>query len=267
MDRPGFAQVTAIVPDGPGRYSAEVDGRWTIGGKPNGGYLLAIMARAALVESGFADPLAASAHYLAPPDPGPAGLQAEVLRTGRSAGQVRVRLAQGDRPCVEALFTVGRLDPEAEPFWAGGLPALVPAEDEPVPLRGRSPAGLEVALMDEVALVLDRSTAGFTLGKPAGRGELWGSLALAVESGFDPVSLLFAVDALPPATFDLEPAGWVPTLELTAYLRAVPADGPVRVLQKAQLVDGRRVDEACFVWDRTGRLVAQATQLAAIRLG
>ena len=40
-----------------------------------------------------------------------------------------------------------------------------------------------------------------------------------------------------------------------------------QVLQKAQLIDGQRVDESCFVWDRTGRLVAQSTQLAGIRLG
>ena len=79
--------------------------------------------------------------------------------------------------------------------------------------------------------------------------------------------LLFAVDAFPPATFDIEFSGWVPTLELTVYVRAVPAPGPVRVLQRAQLINDGRVDESCFVWDTTGRLVAQGTQLAGIRLG
>jgi hypothetical protein len=39
------------------------------------------------------------------------------------------------------------------------------------------------------------------------------------------------------------------------------------VLQRAQLIDAQRVDEACFVWDSAGRLVAQSTQLAGIRLG
>jgi hypothetical protein len=39
------------------------------------------------------------------------------------------------------------------------------------------------------------------------------------------------------------------------------------VLQRAQLIEAGRGDEACFVWDRTGRLVAQGTQLAGIRLG
>jgi hypothetical protein len=59
----------------------------------------------------------------------------------------------------------------------------------------------------------------------------------------------------------------VPTLELTGYIRALPVAGPVRVLQRAQLIDAGRVDEACFIWDVAGRLVAHGTQLAGVRLG
>ena len=36
--------------------------------------------------------------------------------------------------------------------------------------------------------------------------------------------------------------------------------------QQAQVVDGGRFDEVCEVWDASDRLVAQATQLAAIRI-
>jgi hypothetical protein len=41
----------------------------------------------------------------------------------------------------------------------------------------------------------------------------------------------------------------------------------VQILHKAQVIDGQRVDEVCFVRDVGGRLVAQGTQLAGIRLG
>ena len=58
----------------------------------------------------------------------------------------------------------------------------------------------------------------------------------------------------------------MPTLELTAYLRALPAPGPLRVRQRARLVAADRVDEECDVWDSTGALVAAASQLAAVRL-
>ncbi len=75
------------------------------------------------------------------------------------------------------------------------------------------------------------------------------------------------MDAFPPATFEVAATGWVPTLQLTAYVRAVPAPGPVRVVHRAQVIDAQKVDEVCFVWDARGRLVAQATQLAGVRLG
>ena len=57
-----------------------------------------------------------------------------------------------------------------------------------------------------------------------------------------------------------------PTLSLTAYVRARPAPGPLRIRQWAQSVDTGRVDEVCEVWDADDRLVAHATQLAAIRI-
>jgi hypothetical protein len=121
--------------------------------------------------------------------------------------------------------------------------------------------------MDQIEVRLDPETSGFTRGEPSGQGELRGWLALPGGENFDPASLLFAVDAFPPGTFDIEFSGWVPTLELTAYIRALPAPGPLRISQRAELIDSRRVDESCHVWDRTGRLVAQGRQLAGITLG
>ena len=58
----------------------------------------------------------------------------------------------------------------------------------------------------------------------------------------------------------------MPTLTLTSYVRARPAPGPLRIRQFVQSVDDGRFDEVCEIWDSTDRLVAQATQLAAIRL-
>jgi len=267
MTRPTFSTVTAVTPSGDGTYAGDVSPDWTIGGKPNGGYLLAMLGRAAVAEVTHNDVLAISAHYLTSPEPGPVLIQTEVLRSGRSASQIRARLVQDSKACVEALVTVGSLDPDAKPFWEGGVPSLQPIERaNGVRIEGLSPTGLPITMMSQVDLRLDPSSLGFASGQPDGTGELHGSLELLGED-FDPLSLVFAVDSFPPATFNVEPTGWVPTLELTVYVRALPAPGPVRVLQKAVLIDAGRVDEVCYVWDSTGRLVAQGTQLAAIRLG
>ena len=263
-----FDAITALHPAGENAFAVDVDPDWTIGGKPNGGYLLALLGRAAADVGTHEHVIAASAHYLHAPDPGPARIEVRTLRSGRSASQLGVRLLQADRACVEALVTTGRLEPSARPYWSGGVPVAPPTEfADAARVPGTNPAGLRVAIMDQVDLRIDAGSFGFAAGRPSGHGELWGWLALPDGADFDPVSLLYAVDAFPPATFDIELTGWVPTLELTAYVRALPAPGPVRVLQRAHLIDAQRVDEQCWVWDATGRVVAQGSQLAGIRLG
>jgi acyl-coenzyme A thioesterase PaaI-like protein len=268
-----FASVTALTPDGlrgdgRGRFRADLDTDWTIGGRPNGGYLTAILGRAAAQVGTHPHVIAASAHFLRPPEPGEAAVEAEILRSGRSASQVRASLSQDGKCCVEALLTTARLDPTAEPTWSGGLPPISEVSYEECDrLVPRLPDGIRVPIMEQVEVRLEPACTGFFSGRPSGRGELRGWLALPEDEPFTPTSLLYAVDAFPPATFEIAYAGWVPTLELSVYVRALPAPGPVRVLQRAQLIEAQRVDESCFVWDATGRLVAQGTQLAGVRLG
>ncbi|GAB3561764.1 thioesterase family protein [Amycolatopsis endophytica] len=262
-----FADVTRVEEIAPGRFTAEAHPEWTIGGKPNGGYLLAILGAAASRSAAHQDVLAASAHYLRAPKPGPVEVAVEVLRAGRSASQARARLTQDDTPCVEAMFTLGALTADTEPYWSAGAPEPQGREYAGcVPVTGPAGGGTGPVIMDQIDLRIQPEDLAFGRGTPTGAGVLRGWLGLPGGADFDPLSLLYAVDAFPPATMDIVLTGWVPTLELTAYVRALPAPGPVRVLHKAQLIEGGRVDEACFVWDSRGRLVAQATQLAGIRL-
>ena len=110
MARPRpFDDVTAVRATTDG-FEAEVDPEWCVGEKPNGGYLLAMLARAATLSAGHTDVVTASAHYLHSPDPGPVEIETTVLRKGRSADHVRATMRQDGRPCVEAVFMVGQLD-------------------------------------------------------------------------------------------------------------------------------------------------------------
>jgi hypothetical protein len=258
-------------------YAVELDPAWRIGTKPNGGYLLAVRARAAVDavdavdagstgDLGHPDPTAISAHFLAAPDAGPAQVDVEVLRVGRSVSQVRASLLADGRRSVEALVTCGRLPAAAEPWWSGVPAPPFPAEESCVLAPHDSPA-FPVPLLKVVQERLDPATAGFAEGRPSGRAEIRGWVRLADGRAPDPLALLVAADCLPPATFELGLTGsWVPTIELTVYVRAVPAPGPLRAQLRARLVSADRVDEQCDVWDSTGHLVATSHQLAAIRL-
>ena len=264
--RQTFAWATAVAATEAGAFAGAVRPNWTIGDRANGGFLLAMMGRAATATSPHDHVLAASARYLWSPEPGPVVITTEVLRAGRSASQVRARMRQGERDCVEALFTIGRLARTTGPQWSAGAPSVRDvAFEQSVRLVPRLPNGAPATIMEQIAVRLDADSNGFVSGEPSGRGEVHGWLSLPEDEPFDPVSLLFAVDAFPPATFDIAFTGWVPTLELTAYVRALPEPGPLRIQHRAHVIDDGRVDETCLVWDRTGRLVAQATQLALIR--
>jgi hypothetical protein len=257
-------------------HDVVIDAGWTIGDKPHGGYLLATIARAAIEATNAIEGpehphvLSATAAYVGPPALAPAEVHSEVLRRGRGMSQVRARLTQDGAAKVEATFTLGRLAADALPWWgAEAAPAVAAGAAGAGGVRRTSaagPSGITMPIMDRVEMVIDPATAGFTSGQPAGVGELRGLLRFVDGRDPDPLALLYAVDALPPATFDLSgTTGWVPTLSLTAYLRALPAPGPLVVRQRARLVESGTVDESCDVWDSRGRLVAQATQLAGVR--
>lgn len=255
-------------------YDLNVDAGWTVGPKPNGGYLLAALVRAAADEvvtdgSDHPHPLAATAHFMRAPDPGPAEIAVQILRLGHGASQARATLSQAGRACVDVVVTLGRLeqpDRISPPWWTGPDPFEVAPPESCHRMPSAPPgSGFTIPVMDRADTRLDPACLGFAFGQPTGRGELKGWISLADGRPADPYSLLFFLDALPPATFDLAPTGWVPTLSLTAYVRSWPAPGPLRVRQYVQSVHHDRIDEVCELWDSAGHLVGQATQLAAIR--
>src|SRR5215470_5943312 len=185
--RQTFASATAVAATEAGTFAGAVHPDWTIGDRANGGFLLAMMGRAATATSPHDHVLAASAHYLWSPEPGPVVITTEVLRAGRSASQVRARMRQGERDCVEALFTIGRLERTAAPQWDAGTPtARDVAFEQSVRLVPRLPNGAAAAIMERVAVRLDADSNGFVTGAPSGRGEVHGWLSLPDDEPFDP---------------------------------------------------------------------------------
>jgi hypothetical protein len=263
-----FAAATAVRPR-PHRgaqpeFDTDLDAQWAVGDKLHGGYLLAILGRAAgLVSTGHPHLTAVSGAFVRAPRPGPAVVVVETLRAGRSSTQLRARLVQDSEPRVEALITQGTLT-EGDPWWSGAPSVTLPPEEECVPTSHEAGA-FRVPLMEVVDQRLDPATLGFATGAPSHAGRVAGWQRLADGTGWDPLSLLVALDQVPPPTFDLGLPGWVPTIQLTAYIRHLPAPGPVSVRLVANQVTADRIDETAHAWDSKGRLVAQATQYAAVR--
>ncbi|KAF4408385.1 MULTISPECIES: thioesterase family protein [Streptomyces] len=269
-----FDRDTALVPRGPGVHDAELSAGWTIFGAVNGGYLLALAGRALAEALPHPDPFTVTAHYLTASRPGPARIRTDVVRTGRtmSTGQASLVQFAEDGSEVERLRVIagyGDLGALPGDVRTSAKPPSMPPYEECLGTRDASGASDEVAAMlgtTEIAgrldVRLDPETSGWALGKPSGRGGMRGWLGLADGRAPDPLALLLAVDALPPTAFDLGLSGWVPTIELTAHIRARPAPGPLRVAITTRNLAGGFLEEDAEVWDSADRLVAQSRQLA-----
>ncbi|TWP34875.1 thioesterase family protein [Leekyejoonella antrihumi] len=261
-------------PDDQGRYTGTLSDDWAIGGAVNGGLLmsLATAATAACSTSadGHADPLTYSGVFLSPGTAGEITAYPQILRTGRSMTTAEVRTTQRvDGIEVErsrALLTLGDLDRYAEPVLKSEPAPDMPGPEDcpsaadapPTPLTGSG-------FLKRFDLRLDPATVGWAIGRPSGKGEMRGWLKLADERDFDATSLLMALDAFPPVSFDLGSQGWVPTVEFTGYVRAVPAPGWLCMRLSTSTVTGGLLEEDAQIWDSTGRLVAHSRQLASAR--
>jgi acyl-CoA thioesterase len=255
-----FDDVTAIRRrDDSLTFDVDLHPGWAILGKPNGGYLLAILGRAACTVSGTAHPLAISAHYLRAPSAGPAEVRTEAIRSGRRVSTARATLWQDGKPCIDALVTSGELTADATIEWDSAPAPAMPAPEECVPSANPH---FSVELLEQIELQVDPATAPF----PQASGEPSVRFWFRLRDGADPdvLSVLLAADSGPPTVFNLGRYGWAPTVELTTLVRGLPAPGWLLVDTRAKLLAGGWFDEEAAVWDSTGRLVAQARQLALV---
>ena len=267
-----FEAATSVDPrdhdaSGRGHYDVELANEYSImGSKPNGGYLLACLGRAALDAAREAGAMhehviSASAQFLSSPDLGPAQIVTEVDRVGGTASQVSAVIGVDGVKGVRAQFTLGTLHEGSTPFWGDIAPCPFPALDDlaPSPMAGERGVTLQFDPDAGFQMTPDGPTA-------VGGGEFRAYLRNETDDVFDTVGLLYAADVMPPATFGVVTTGWVPTLAITVYNRAVPAPGPLRLRFRVNVIHDGFADEICEAWDSEDRLVMQSTQLTAIRI-
>jgi len=259
-----FSTAMALREVDPGVYAGELNKHWTIGPKVHGGAMLALCANAArTAHSGPVEPVAVSGSFLWAPDPGPMRLVTSIRKRGRRISVVDVELMQGDRAAVHAVVTLGEPEHLAPPLLSAnpavGLMAPEPPDDV-APIGPCHPLAGLVHLADGCDVRPRISTLGPTDGRPPVI-QMW-----VRPRGLAP-DVLFALmcgDVSAPVTFTVNRTGWAPTVQLTAYLRALPADGWLRVVCTCMQIGQDWFDEDHTVVDCEGRIVVQARQLAMV---
>ncbi len=258
-----FADATAVTDRGDGTYAAHIDPSWSIGGNPNGGYLLAMLTRAAVSISGHPDPVAVSGHFLQSPEPGEAAaVRLELLKTGRTVGTVSALLTQHDRPMVQAVVTCAQLPPAGAADYRDLIEPELPPVEQCVVRPVTTPSGRPVELTERLQIRLHPDDVGWMSEQPSGQMSMRAWVRLADLTPPDPTVAMLAADVLPPSTYGVGRLGWAPTVQLSVLLRGVPAPGWLKVATRARLLAGGWFDEEAEVWDSAGRLVVQTRQLA-----
>jgi hypothetical protein len=244
------------------RFSADVKPGWDIGGNANGGYLMAIAARA-MAEAVGRPPVTITAHYLRPAQAGPCDIEVTTVRSGRRFATATAALTMASGQVLQLLGTFGDQAPGGPSFTRESpvdLPSYDDCEVPPLPSAGPVPE-----MIRRLAVRIRPGDEGFRTGNPSGRAEIRGWFAFADAEPIDAIGLLLVADAFPPPIFNTDiPAAWVPTVELTVHVRGVPEPGPLRCWFRSRFVQDGLLDEEGEIWDSTGTLVAQSRQLALL---
>ncbi|MFD0537400.1 acyl-CoA thioesterase domain-containing protein [Actinomadura luteofluorescens] len=90
----GFGDSTAVKAVGEGRYEAVLDEGYGIAQALNGGYLMAVLARAAVDASPHEHPVSTAANFHRVAKAGPAELVVDSRKVGRTAASSFVTLVQ-----------------------------------------------------------------------------------------------------------------------------------------------------------------------------
>lgn len=259
------AVATTVGDDGVRHLTLTAD--WnTPNGTANGGYVLAVLARAVLDEACTSAPdhpdlLTVSVSYFKPPTPGPAEVQVTTLRVGRRVSVHQAALVQDGRTVAHAVVSLHDWDaagtvehlPHAAPDVAG--------PDASTDLAGFIPAGA-VPIVDRYE-VRSPEVPAWLRGEPSGVPEA--AVWVRPKDGrrVDALAAAAIVDGYPPVTAELGHLASA-TVQLTVHLRRRPDSAWVLLHVLTRHVQHGYHDEDVELWDDQGRLVAQSRQLAVL---
>jgi acyl-CoA thioesterase len=262
--RIAFDDDTALEPDGHGGYLGAVDPRWWTPRGPLGGYVMALVMRALMLEADDVarQPRSLTVHFLRPPEAGPVTVRPVVERAGRSVTTASARLEQGGRLLAlgVAVFSTPWAGPELSEV---SMPEVEPAQaDGP---SSRDVPGAEPPPF--LSLLHMQRRFGAVAFSGSDRAETGGWLGLREQRPLDALTVVVLSDAWFPAPWPrLRALAPAPTIEMSVYFRAaLPL--PYQLLLgrfRTTLVRDGFFEEDGQLWTPDGTLVAQSRQLALL---
>lgn len=259
-----FSQSTQIISTQASHADFNISDIWNVGSIPNGGYLMAHCAKAMATQMEHQHPISVSAYYLDKTENAKARLELEPLRKGKSVSTMSARLIQENEERIRFTAAFSDLNKtKGENYIEQEAPAI-PDFSACLPVADIAP---HLRMYEQFNMRFDPACCGWNEGKFRDKAEMNAWLEFKDQSSFDVFSLLMVPDMLPPVIFTRYGAsGWVPTIEMTVNVRAVPNCSRLQLRARTRYMTQGLLEEDVEVWDDKGNILVLSRQLAKLRL-
>ena len=246
----------------PSVYAGAISENWLINKNPNGGYLMAILARAMTDKSEKKSTPIITANYISRCRPGGIEVRVEEISVSKQFSRYEARLFQDGAEKIRAFGTFADENSDCAINRNETSPPALAQRDACIgmpPIPG-------FTVFDNLDLLLDPHCAGWLQGKRIDTSENRGWFRFRETRRHDIFSVLQIIDSMPPAAFASQGVtAWVPTIELSVSIRAIPETEWLRCKLRTRHITCGLLEADAEVWDETGTLAAISRQIAQFR--
>ena len=246
----------------PFSFSGHITENWSINGVPNGGYLMAILAKAMLQHSEMKSTPIITANFLDRCGPGDARVLIEKMSASRQFNRFQASLSQHGNEKIRSFGTFANENNACivESYEASG-PQITELEG-----CVSIPEIPNYSFFSQMDIRLDPICAGWMSGKLSDTSEIKGWIKFKTDRPFDLLSILLIADSFPPAVISSQGmVAWVPTLEFSANVRNIPTTDWLKCIFRTRFITCGLLEEDGEIWDQTDQLIAVSRQIAQYR--
>ena len=257
-----FDQDTLFTPDEPFSFSGYITENWSINEIPDGGYLMAILAKAMMHHSEMKSTPIITANYLNRCEPGEARVLIEKMSTSRQFDRFQASLQQKGKEKIRAFGTFANENNECvlESYEVPG-PEIAELE-KCIPV----PEASNYTLFSQLDIRLDPGCTGWLSGSLSDTSESKGWIKFKNNRPFDVLSILLIADSFPPPILSSQGmVAWVPTIEFSVNIRNMPTTKWLKCIFRTRFITCGLLEEDGEIWDEADQLVAISRQIAQYR--
>jgi hypothetical protein len=251
-----------FLPDEPLSFCGQITDNWSINGIADGGYLMAMLAKAMMQHSEMKSTPIITANFLNRCEPGDAEILIEKMSASRQFNRFQGRLRQKGKEKIRAF---GTFSDENRECLLESCEASCPEIAElgkclPVPEIPN------YSLFNQLDVRLDPACTGWLSGKLSAKSASKGYIKFKENRTFDVPSILLIADSFPPAILSSQGmVAWVPTIELSVNIRKIPTTDWLKCSFRTRFITCGLLEEDGEIWDQKNELIAISRQIAQYR--